>query len=220
MLLVGDVHGCREELEELLEQATGREVVFVGDLVAKGPDSRGVIQLARRLGARAVCGNHDAHFLAYHRRDDAIAKRFSLSPEDQAQAATFSAEDWAYLEALPFFLRLPEHNMIVVHAGLRPGVAPEAHTRGELITMRSIRTDGSSSKRIEDGKPWASLWLGPETVVFGHDAVRGLQRYEHAIGLDTGCVYGRSLTGLLLPERELLSVPARKIWSPPRGKPS
>ena len=219
-MVIGDVHGCIEELEELLALAPEREVVFVGDLVAKGPNSLAVVRRARSLGARAVCGNHDAHFLAHHRRDERMAARFSLSAYDCAQAEQLSPDDWAYLESLPRFLRLPAHGAILVHAGLRPGVAPEEHDPSELMTMRSVRPDGSSSKRIEDGEPWAALWPGPETILFGHDAVRGLQQYPYAIGLDTGCVYGRSLTGLLLPERELISVPARRVWSPPRGRPS
>ena len=77
-----------------------------------------------------------------------------------------------------------------------------------MLTIRSIKADGTPSKRV-DGEPWASLWPGPELVVFGHDAVRGLQMYEHAVGLDTGCVYGGRLSGYLLPERRLVQVDAR-----------
>ena len=71
--------------------------------------------------------------------------------------------------------------------------------------MRSITDDGRPSKRIE-GAPWAALWTGPEHAVFGHDAIRGLQQHPLATGLDTGCVYGRELTALLLPAHQLVSV--------------
>jgi diadenosine tetraphosphatase ApaH/serine/threonine PP2A family protein phosphatase len=124
-------------------------------------------------------------------------------------------EDVAWLEALPLTLVLEEHHTIVVHAGLLPSVPIGSQAREHLLTMRSIRSDGTPTKRIEEGVAWASLWPGPEHVLFGHDAVRGLQRWPYATGLDTGCVYGGRLTAMLLPERKLVSVPATRVWSEP-----
>ena len=87
------------------------------------------------------------------------------------------------------------------------GAAPAS----TCITLRSIRDDGEPTKKLK-GRPWASLWTGPERIVFGHDAIRGLQQYPLATGLDTGCVYGGKLTGLILPERRLVSVNARRAY--------
>ena len=100
----------------------------------------------------------------------------------------------------------------MLHAGAVPGVPFEKQTREHLTTMRSIGSDGQPTKRIE-GRPWAAVWPGPEKIVFGHDAIRGLQRHRFATGLDTGCVYGRRLTALLLPERRLVSVEARRAYA-------
>ena len=97
----------------------------------------------------------------------------------------------------------------MVHGGLVPGIPIEQQTRDHLLNLRSIKDNGEPSKKIV-GAPWASLWTGPEHVVFGHDAVRGLQRHPFATGLDTGCVYGRELTALVLPTGELVSVPAAR----------
>ena len=127
-----------------------------------------------------------------------------------AVAKSLTEPDWEYLEALPLFLRLP--GLIVVHAGLVPGIALEKQEEAAMISMRSLDAEGRWSKRIDAGAPWASKWPGPERVVFGHDAVRGLQKWPHATGLDSGCVYGRKLTGLLWPEDRLISVPAHKTW--------
>ena len=216
-IVVGDVHGCLDELEELLRVAgfaPGDRLVQVGDLVAKGPDSQGVVRLMRERGGEAVVGNHDLHALRARQE-----KGGKLKPERQQLLDTLTPEDWAYLEALPRWLRLgrekesDRHETAVVHAGALPGLSLERQDPDWLVTMRSITKDGMPSKKIE-GTPWAAAWAGPERLVFGHDAVRGLQQYAMATGLDTGCVYGRRLTGLLLPERKLVSVPARRAYVP------
>jgi Calcineurin-like phosphoesterase len=214
-LIVGDVHGCLDELLALLARA-GRapddRVVLVGDLCAKGPDSAGVVRWARTSGADAVLGNHDAHVLrAVHGEHAGRTHR--------AVAETLSAADVAWLEARPLWLRLDgaqrvgDRPHLVVHGGLVPGVPLEQQTRDHLLNLRSITAEGQPTKRI-DGAPWASLWRGPEHVVFGHDAVRGLQQHPFATGLDTGCVYGRELTALVLPAGELISVPALRGYAP------
>ncbi len=220
-IVVGDVHGCRQELEDVVERcgySPGDRLVLAGDLVAKGPDSAGVVALARRWGALGVLGNHDAHVLALRRiatgqspPDGRLPK-----PEHQLVLDQLTEEDWAYLEALPIYLRLgPERSgeadTIVVHAGFVPGVPIEEQKREHAITLRSIRENGEPTKKLK-GQPWASLWPGPERLVFGHDAIRGLQQHPFATGLDTGCVYGGKLTALVLPERKLVSVDARQAY--------
>lgn len=212
-IVIGDVHGCLDELEALLDACAATpddEVVLVGDLVAKGPDSVGVIRFAREHGLRAVLGNHDAHLLRVRHPEPGRAVKGAYAQIARA----LSEEDWAWLEALPLTRALPAHGIRVVHAGLVPGVALEQQRRDDLLNLRSITPEGQPSKRVDGGAPWASLWRGPEHVVFGHDAVRGLQQHPFATGLDTGCVYGRSLTALLLPERTLRSVPARQVYAP------
>ena len=215
-VLVGDVHGCLDELEALLRlvgaDPTADEVILVGDLTAKGPDSQGVVQLCRERDLRAVLGNHDAKVLSLA-QPNALDAPPTWSTH-QSVADSLRHADWAYLQALPLLLELPAENAIVVHGGLLPGVALAEQPRKFLLNLRSLTPDGQPSTRVKDGVPWASRWPGPEHVVFGHDAVRGLQRHPHATGLDTGCVYGRRLTALVLPERKLVSVPAARTYAP------
>jgi hypothetical protein len=232
-VIVGDVHGCLDELLALVEKCGGAAAarfVLVGDLVAKGPDSQGVVQWTRESGAAAVLGNHDAHVLRSRAADDGARPK----PHHVAVAETLTPADWRHLESLPLWLavdarcglapdetrslapafddaRAPSH--LVVHGGLAPGVPLAEQERATLLNLRSVTADGAPSKRL-DGAPWASLWTGPPHVVFGHDAVRGLQRHAWATGLDTGCVYGRELTALVLPTGELVSVPARRAYAP------
>lgn len=215
---MGDVHGCREELEDLLSEsawAEGDELVSVGDLVAKGPDSRGVIRLMQQIGGRAVRGNHDQHCLRWWHAKQAGEPLPSLRPAHQAVADQLEEPDWRWLAARPLWIELESHHALVVHAGLLPGVPLEEQDPSDLMNMRSVLADGTGSRSYDEGTPWASLWPGPRLVVFGHDAVRGLQTRAHAIGLDTGCVYGGWLTGVWLPQRDLVSVPARAAYAQP-----
>jgi hypothetical protein len=215
-LVIGDIHGCAEEFAELLRlHGSGRRVVLVGDLVAKGPDSKGVIALAREVGALAVRGNHEMHVLRWREAKKRRGPLPVLRPHHQAVVEVLGREDWAYIEAMPFTLALEDFGVRVVHAGLVPGRSLERQDPSDMVNMRSLLPNGTASKRIEEGVPWASRWPGPEHVLFGHDAVRGLQQYEFATGLDTGCVYGKALTGMLLPERALVSVKAKRMWSDP-----
>lgn len=213
VIIVGDLHGCLDELSALLREVSfrpGDRLIAVGDLVGKGPDGAGVVRFLREHGHEAVRGNHDEKLLSWRRGE----RDKPLAGAHRADALRLSEDDWRWLEARPLFIELPEHRAIVVHAGLVPGVPLERQRREDLLNLRSIRPDGSPSKRIEDGEPWAKLWPGPELVVFGHDAVRGLQRWPHAIGLDTGCVYGGRLSALVLPERTIVSVPAARAYAP------
>jgi predicted phosphodiesterase len=215
ILVVGDVHGCFDELQRLLDRAKvggGEEVILVGDLVNKGPDSIGVVRFCRENGIAAVLGNHDDYVIrciaARRRGDD---REFSDAARKIAKKIT--DEDAAWLKALPLWLRIAGQRAVVVHAGIVPGRSLPDQKRENLLTMRSVRPDGTGSKRIDDGEPWASLHRGPSHVFFGHDAVRGLQRWKYATGLDTGCVYGGRLTGFELTTGTFFGVVAKKAYA-------
>jgi hypothetical protein len=222
-VIVGDVHGCLDELLALVERCgdpARTRYVMVGDLVAKGPDSQGVVQWAREAGVDAVLGNHDAHVLRV--RDEGIDKE--PKAHHVAVAKTLTPADWDWLQARPLWRLVdaerdedqddaPDASHVVVHGGLVPGVPLDRQERVHLLNLRSISEKGQPTKKIE-GSPWASLWRGPPHAVFGHDAIRGLQRHHWATGLDTGCVYGRELTALVLPEGKLVAVPARRAYAP------
>ena len=213
-IIIGDLHGCRDELEALLRKCGASRddrLISVGDIVAKGPDSQGTVQLLREWGAEGVRGNHDSHVLRFHHGGADLSR--PLKPEHQKVLDTLRPEDWAYLEALPLFIRLPEFDSVVVHAGMAPHLPVEQQQEETLLTVRSIEPSGKPTKHLEAGEAWAKLWSGPEHVYFGHDAVRGLQQEKFATGLDTGCVYGNQLTACVLPERRLVSVPAKRAYA-------
>lgn len=199
---IGDVHGCSRELSNLLDEVApseGDQVVFVGDLVARGPDTPGVIRLAKQFNSQAVLGNHEHRMLLAR---DALftGKRGPrLGPSHQALLSELTDEDWDYLRALPLSLEFPDHNIRVVHAGVRPGVKFEDQEAWTLLHIRSLTKGGSASDKYSD-KSWAASYDEDPHIVFGHNAQAGLQLHAQATGLDTACVYGGALTALVLEE--------------------
>jgi hypothetical protein len=224
-IVIGDVHGCLAELEDLLDKvalAGDDRLVFVGDLVAKGPDSRGVLALVRKLGARATLGNHEERVLAARRarREERTPPR--LDGTHLALLDELDDSEWAELESLPLGIELPEHEVRVVHAGVLPGVPFEAQDPWLVTHIRSISEDGKPSAKW--GPLWGARYTGPPHIVFGHNARKDPQLHPDATGLDTACVYGGVLTALVLPEGSrvpppaerrdaLVSTPARRAYS-------
>jgi len=206
-LYVGDVHGCAAELSLLLERAAADRVVLVGDLFTKGPDPLGVWRLVREVDAECVLGNHD----------DFVLRRWSKrSPPEVVRALReLAPEIKPWLEGLPLMIR--EEGRIVIHAGVHPLDGPDGTSREQATRMRRWPDD----KNLDNPFWYDAGWAGPEVVIFGHDAARGLVRRERegrlvALGLDTGCVYGGKLTGWIAEEDQLLQIPAARVYRPVR----
>jgi bis(5'-nucleosyl)-tetraphosphatase (symmetrical) len=232
-ILIGDVQGCREELEALLEEAgfdpSADRLRPVGDLVNRGPDSLGVLRLLYSLDAHAVLGNHDLHLLAV------AAGERRPGPGDTL-AEILEAEDrqplLGWLAAQP--LIRSDDDLFQVHAGLSPAWDDPVATLCEMpgpaevsFATRVRRCDarGRMEEALERGqlesdlRPWFDFYR-PErhqgrSVVFGHWAARGLVRAPHLIGLDTGCVWGGALSAWIPEERRLIQVPARRTYRRP-----
>ena len=228
LLLIGDVHGCLDELNDLLDLVNRSYnqsqylPVFVGDMINKGPKNIETLQRIRQMEHFAVRGNHDAAVL----REALMSQKHNkYEPSSRYQwTKNLVAEDIEYLKELPYTISIPSFNAIVVHAGLVPNVSLQEQKIADMIVMRNvIETENGTLKSAElpdNGKPWASQWNGPEHVFFGHDARRKLQQYPFATGLDTGCVYGFDLTALLLHNdgsKEFFTVPAKDLYEQPRG---
>jgi hypothetical protein len=215
-IIVGDVHGCRRELEQLLERIgfeAGDRLIFVGDLIARGPDSLGVLDVARRTGAVVVRGNHEQKLIAWReaRRAQLRGERVApvqLGPTHLPIARAMREVDWTLLETSPLMVDLPEHGARIVHAGVLPGVPIEETKPTTLLHIRTVRKDGRAS--ANDGPVlWGARYMGPPHVIFGHNAAPGLQLHKWATGLDTGCVYGRQLTAMVLAERQKIPMAFR-----------
>ena len=210
-IVIGDVHGCYDELQDLLravKAGPGDRLISVGDLICKGPDSRRVIEWAMaQKNLDCVLGNHELRFLNCRRRGVIP----NVKPYDLDVYHQFGD---AYEEAMRFIARWPltasGHGFLVVHAGFDPREGLEWQSDVQLTTMRRLK---------DTAQPWYELHREKQLVVFGHWAQPEPVVRKNAIGLDTGCVYGGALTALVLPERRLVSVPARRVYQRKEGWP-
>ena len=238
--LIGDVHGCYDELVQLLEKLEyvvelntdapygvavtppeGRKAVFLGDLVDRGPASPAVLRLVmgmvREGTALCVPGNHDDKLLRKLRgRDVKVAHGLA---ETLAQLADEPAE---FVEAVKSFLDglvshyvLADGALVVAHAGLRE----EMHGRASGAVRSFCLYGETTGETDEFGLPvrynWAAEYKGRATVVYGHTPVPRPEWLNNTLNIDTGCVFGGALTALRFPEKVLVSVPARREYAVP-----
>ena len=204
LIVVGDVHGCYDELVELIDKVEGRDpgvcLVFVGDLINKGPKSVEVVRLVRQLQGYCVRGNHEEISLLvwqqYQEDSEPIPQKFSW-------LCDFTPEELDWLHSLPYTIEFTSRNITVVHAGCVPGVELHQQSLDNMLHMRDVTFDLKTldyrSCKVPNAmcQPWAEVWSGPSHIYFGHDARRFLQLYDHATGLDTGCAYGGYLSAAL-----------------------
>jgi diadenosine tetraphosphatase ApaH/serine/threonine PP2A family protein phosphatase len=208
-IVIGDLHGCFDETVELisaLQVTSSDRVIFAGDLVDRGPKPRECVELA--MQHECVLGNHEEKHLQQRR-----SPAEKLSPAHLFTREQLGDEHYAYFEKLPLFLRLPEFNSAVVHAGAFPGVPLEQQKANHLLHIQHIKPPTTKSywpsKAPVDYSFWTNFWRGPERLIFGHSVLDRPLVTPWAVGVDTGAVFGRGLTALVLPDWELKTVVTR-----------
>ena len=207
-IVVGDIHGCYDELMELLEKVgigDDDRVFSVGDLITKGPKSKEVLDLFM-TDARfsTVIGNHD---LALRRKWN--GEEIELKPAQKETHKELKAEKDAYVSffnRMPFMIDLGSH--LVVHAGVRPTVELYSQTTSDMTLIRTLGANPES----DEGTPWYHVYHGEKVILFGHWPAPEPRRGRKAIGLDTGCVYGYNLTAYIIEEDEFVTVKAKKKY--------
>lgn len=208
-IIIGDVHGCLAELEALITEVNyqpGKDrLFFVGDIINRGPHSYETFFRMIDLKGRSVLGNHEWSLLERH-----ASGRFS---ERYLQLKGVFGSQFLFLldEIARWPLYIETDDFILVHGGLVPGKAPEDSDPRILTNIRTW--DGKGDDLTNPANPpWFDLYDGEKLVVFGHwAALEGVVR-GNVIGLDTGCVYGKKLSALILPGREIVSVPAQQAY--------
>ncbi|GGO70818.1 polynucleotide kinase-phosphatase [Nonomuraea cavernae] len=233
--IIGDVHGCRAELESLLrrlgwviERVGGQAVsarhpeartaVFVGDLVDRGPDTPGVLRLVMGMveagAAICVAGNHEQKLVrALNGR--AVKTTHGLRESlDQLGAGPpeFAERARAFMDGLISHYRLDGGRLVVAHAGLKEAYHGRASGRVRAFALYGDTTGETDEYGLPVRYPWAEEYRGRAMVVYGHTPTVHPEWVNNTICLDTGCVFGGSLTALRYPERELVQVPAEQVW--------
>lgn len=225
--IIGDVHGCMDELKALLQQLgykldetassgahpDGRLAVFVGDLVDRGPATPEVLRLVmgmvREGSALCVPGNHEAKLVgALQGREPRPSRGLQLSLEQMAVAPSgFADEVVRFVDSLPRHLILDGGRLVVAHAGLPERFHGSDSARAEAFAMYGEKIPGTASAPPRR-YAWAVDYRGTAAVVYGHTPVSTPEWVNNTICIDTGCVYGGSLTALRYPEQELVAQPA------------
>lgn len=218
IIAIGDVHGCAQELEQLIalvEPQVRDRVIFLGDLVNRGPDSHGVLQIARTLKADALIGNHEVRLLDFHQ----TGRTQGLKPHDFATIKQMTTQDWAFLRAMRDRIYIRKLDTVFVHGGFHPFQAWQTQPRSLITEIQSLNGAGRPQRRSKDptAPAWADLWAGPPFVIYGHTPRPEVYRTPSSLGIDTACAMGGKLTACILPGMELVQVPAARVYYPLGG---
>lgn len=235
--IVGDVHGCTDELEMLLDQLgyrvswsgkqvtvtppDGRQMLFVGDLVDRGPRTPDALRIAMSMvadgSALCVVGNHDDKLKRHlEGRQIKVAHGLAETIEQMAQEPPeFAAQVRGFLDRLVSHYVLDGGKLVVAHAGLKEEMQGRASG-----AVRTFAMYGETTGEVDEfGLPvrynWAADYKGRAKVVYGHTPVVDANWLNGTLCIDTGCVFGGKLTALRYPELDLVEVPALRTYYEP-----
>ena len=229
--LIGDIHGCREELELLLAKLgyrpdetgayahpQGRTALFLGDLVDRGPDSPGVLEIAMNMtqtgAAMCLMGNHEYKLMRQmlgrnvtisHGLAETLAQMEQRPPE-------FRQKTLEFLQNLDAHYVLDHGKLVAAHAGLKAEYQGRESPRTFQFALYGETTGETDEWGLPERVDWARDYRGPAAVIYGHSPVPEARWFNNTINVDTGCVFGGALTALRYPERETVSVPAIQTW--------
>jgi protein phosphatase len=235
--IIGDVHGCYDELTALLrklgytvevqrEEAAvtppeGRKALFLGDLVDRGPNSPAVLRLVMGMveAGTALCvpGNHDERLLRKLRGRDV---RFTHGLAEtlarlEGEPPEFLERVRGFLDGLVSHFVLDEGRLVVAHAGMKAEYQGRSSGRVREFALYGETTGESDEYGLPIRYDWASEYRGAARVVYGHTPVPEAEWLNRTVNIDTGCVFGGRLTALRYPELELVSVPAAQVYADP-----
>lgn len=234
--IIGDIHGCREELLALLEQlgyvahepvnpvyrhGQGRKAVFLGDLVDRGPDTPGVLRAVMAMveagSGLCVPGNHDVKLMRKLRgRNVQITHGLAESlAQLEGEPQEFRQRVADFIDGRVSHYVLDDGKLVVAHAGMKESMLGRGSGKVRDFALYGETTGETDEFGLPVRYNWAAEYRGPAMVVYGHTPVLEPEWLNNTICVDTGCVFGGRLTALRYPERELVFVPAARAYFVP-----
>ena len=230
--VIGDIHGCADELEELLAKLgyardgagvyrhpENRQIAFVGDLGDRGPRSADVFRIAMNMTkagtAWCVSGNHDDKLKRYlSGKKTAVTHGLQETLDDlEKQPDEFKNELREWLNGLISHYVFDDGNLVIAHAGLKEAMQGRASGAVRSFCLYGETTGETDEWGLPERLDWAREYKGSAAVVYGHTPVPRATWLNNTLNIDTGCVFGGALTALRWPEREIISVPARREYA-------
>lgn len=237
--IIGDVHGCADELRELLlllgyavsfsgrgakrgvavTPPAGRRVIFVGDLVDRGPHTPDVLRIAMEMAkagqAFCVLGNHDDKFRRW-----LLGRKVKLShglersvTQINKESEAFRAAALDYLEGLETHLWLDDGALVIAHAGIAEEYIGISSGKERHFCLYGDTSGGRDDYGLPIRYNWAADYAGEAAIVYGHTPIPEPRWQNNTLCIDTGCVFGGALTALRWPEREIVAVPAKRAYA-------
>ncbi len=214
VIVYGDIHGCLDELKKLRKKIKPREKdieIAVGDLVNKGPKSIETLRYIQKKGILSVVGNNEAKIMRFYKELQKKGNEFfkTLRNFEQHTLKKMSIQDYYFLKSLPYFYKID--NLTILHGGIRNRVKlredMSKKEKESLTLMRYLNKDGKPIpyKNFKDRFAfWSEVYNGREGfIVFGHHPFKKPKIEEHAIGIDTGAVYGGELSAIVFNQNSL-----------------
>ena len=224
-LFISDIHGCYDEMVELLNKinydSNKDKLIILGDNIDRGPNSQGVIKYLRENNILSILGNHEYTFLRWFKGNKYLT--------EQPHYTQFSDEDITFINNMPTHLILPEYNLWVVHAGIKPNIPIDKQDQKDLLYLRYTDEERKtvSIKKVLQGiqPPDTKFWteFGPfnANIIYGHEVhslefprIKKFDNGTWCAGIDTGCCFGGHLSALIIEDnkQEIIQVKAKKEY--------